>query len=296
MKSATFLLVFGLIPYTCDVPAPGNGGPGRDTVKLTLDVDGLPQLGDGYEYESWLIVDGSPVSAGRFVVDGDGEPVPAGVEVEVADAAAASAYVLTIEPSAGDDPAPSPVHILAGDFEGTTAQLSTAHPAAIGTDFADAMGEYLLATPSSGSVAEDYDQGIWWIAPTDAGMTPGLDLPLLPSGWTYEGWVVGDDGPVSTGTFTMVDEADADGAGPAAGPDGGPAFPGQDFIRPPRVLTGGMAVVSVEPVPDDSPMPFVIKPLVDAEVGDLMPPATQVMDNLAMDSLPTGAARFVLAR
>ena len=47
------------------------------------------------------------------------------------------------------------------------------------------------------------------------------------------------------------------------------AIPGADFIDPAIVLTGGMAVISVEPVPDNSPLPFGIKPLVDSEIEDL---------------------------
>jgi hypothetical protein len=167
------------------------------------------------------------------------------------------------------------------------------HPAALGTDFADAAGEYILETPSSGDVADDYDQGIWWLVPGADGMAPGLRLPALPAGWTYEGWVVGADGPVSTGTFDAADVADADGAGEAAGPDGSPAFPGQDFVDPARLLTDGhAAVISVEPVPDDSPMPFAIKPLTDMTVESVMAPSTQAMSNTAADTVPSGSVAF----
>ena len=45
------------------------------------------------------------------------------------------------------------------------------------------------------------------------GPGPILDLPTLPAGWVYEGWVVGPDGPVTTGRFTMASGADSDGDG-----------------------------------------------------------------------------------
>ena len=71
-------------------------------------------------------------------------------------------------------------------------------------------------------------------------------LPALPAGWIYEGWVVGPEGPVSTGRFTQVMGADSDAGGPTAGPRSTPPFPGQDFIMPPVSLIGYQAVVSIE--------------------------------------------------
>lgn len=285
MRTWTLLAALALITSACSDET--------GTTTMSLGFSGLPQLGDGYEYESWLIVDGAPVSAGRFTVDADANPIPAAFEIDAMVADTAAAYVLTIEPIEGDDPAPSAVHILAGDLADGVASLSTAHAAAIGTDFADATGVYILETPTSGDVADDYAQGIWWLVPGADGMAPGLSLPALPEGWVYEGWVAGADGPVSTGTFGAVDAADADGAGETAGPDGSPPFPGQDFIDPAIVLTGGYAaVISVEPVPDDSPMPFVIKPLVDMTIDDVMAPDTQEMANAAASNLPSGSVTF----
>jgi len=285
MRTWTLLAALALITSACSDET--------GTTTMSLGFSGLPQLGEGYEYESWLIVDGAPVSAGRFTVDADANPIPAAFEIDAMVADTAAAYVLTIEPIEGDDPAPSAVHILAGDLADGVASLSTAHAAAIGTDFADATGVYILETPTSGDVADDYAQGIWWLVPGADGMAPGLSLPALPEGWVYEGWVAGADGPVSTGTFGAVDAADADGAGETAGPDGSPPFPGQDFIDPAIVLTGGYAaVISVEPVPDDSPMPFVIKPLVDMSIDDVMAPDTQEMANAAASNLPSGSVAF----
>ncbi len=79
--------------------------------------------------------------------------------------------------------------------------------------------------------------------------------------------VVIDGTPVSTGRFTHADQADL--AAPYSGSEGGPPFPGEDFLlNPPEGLTfpvdlaGKVAVISVEPSPDDSPAPFALKPLV----------------------------------
>ncbi len=259
---------------------------GGSTLSLTL--DGLEDLGEDYVYENWLILDGSPVAAGRFTVDADGVPSQSEFAVDPVAADNATAYVLTIEPAVGDDPAPSSVHILAGEYDGNGALAIVDHEAALGTDFSAAAGQYILETPTSGDVADDFDQGVWFLVPGASGMSPGLDLPTLPEGWTYEGWVVGSEGPVSTGTFDAVDAADSDGAGPDAGPDGSPAFPGQDFIDPEKVLTAGYAtVISVEPVPDNSPAPFTIKPLADMDMEVVMAPDTQTMENIATTTLPS---------
>ena len=226
---------------------------------LSVSLSGLQKLGPGHLYEGWLITPAGPVSAGRF-----SDPLGYTVEVDPALAAAATHYVLTIEPAKNDDPAPSATHVVAGPLVKGRAALSSADPAALGTDFAQAAGSFILATPSS-PAANDFDQGIWFVDPS-AGPGPSLDLPPLPAGWAYEGWVVLNGKPVSTGRFTSPAGADSDGAGPTAGPDPGPPFPGQDFISPPRLLPGGKAVISVEPEPDDSPTPFALKPL----VGDIL--------------------------
>jgi len=80
---------------------------------------------------------------------------------------------------------------------------------------------------------------------------PSLDLPTLPEGWEYEGWVVINGQPLSTGKFLKVDEADF--ATPYSGASPGPAYPGEDFLQNapagltfPLDLSGSTAVISVE--------------------------------------------------
>jgi len=261
---------------------------GVSTRTLAMTYTGLPDLGADFVYEGWLIVDSSPVSTGRFVIDAAGLPDPASSEVMASDADAATLFVLTIEPATGDAPTPSDTHILAGPVAAGAATLSLDHMAALGTDFSAATGEFVLNTPST-TAADDAGLGIWWLTPPMP-FSAGLDLPTLPAGWAYEGWVVDASGPVTTGRFTAVDAADSDAAGPTAGTDSaGPPFPGQDFITPARDLTTGhTAVVSVEPDPDNSPMPFALKPLVGAIDGTLAP-STQSMSNMAAAGMPSGS-------
>ncbi len=234
-------------------------------------------------------MDGEPVSTGEFIVDDNGRLWPATFLVDRMYAESADAFVLTIEPAVDTDPGPSATHFLAGAVESDMAELSIDHMAALGTDFSSAAGEYILETPSTGSVMNDYDQGIWFLDPS-AGPGPSLTLPMLPDGWMYEGWVVGDSGPMSTGRFIDTAMEDSDGAGPYAGHDPAPPFPGQDYITPPTDLTDGYAaVISIEPEPDDSPAPFALKPLMDPMIEDVGAGTLQGMLNRSA-WLPEGSA------
>jgi hypothetical protein len=253
----------------------------------------LPALGSDFVYEGWIIVDDAPVSAGRFTVDESGVPTPAAFALDQADADAATLFVLTIEPAQGDDPAPSSTHLLAGPIVDGSASLTIDHAAALATDFTAAAGSYILATPTTGDMSLQ-EQGIWWLNPGET-KTASLDLPDLPEGWVYEGWVVGAGGPVSTGRFLDAGAADDDLAGASKGPTGdGPPFPGQDFISPALTLNDGSfkAVITVEPEPDNSAMPFLIKPLVHDPIGSDVAPTQHTMVNNAAATTPTATIEF----
>jgi hypothetical protein len=276
----------------CTNGSESNIGPDTVTRTLALAFEGLEALGDDYVYEGWVIVDGAPVSTGVFEVDENGVSTPNEFVLPADIADAASLFVLTIEPAVDDDPAPSHVHVLGGTFQDDAADLTIDHEAALGTDLLDAVGSFILKTPTTHDVDDDDVNGIWWLELTDDGPAPSLVLPALPQGWVYEGWVVGDDGPISTGRFGTANEEDSDGAGMTAGPDGFPMFAGQDFIAPPTDLIGHAAVISVEPEPDNSPAPFTLKPLVTPSIMDAGGGVLQTMENHAMNHTITGSAWF----
>ena len=263
------------------------------TGDLITDISGLADLGSDYVYEGWLIVDGSPVSTGIFTVDGSGTLSKTTFEVDLTDLDNAAKYVLTIEPSVDSDPSPSKVHILGGDFSNESASLSVGHGAALGTDFTSATGAYILATPTNG-MNTDENSGVWWLDPA-GGPGAGLDLPTLPEGWLYEGWAVIDGVPVSTGTFTSVSGVDASDI--YSGSADGPPFPGEDFLMGapagvtfPTDLAGKTVVISVEPSPDNSAGPFLLKPLVGSVPGSATDHTLYNMDNNAAATNPTGIA------
>lgn len=271
---------------------------GYDKLKndeLELNIAGLEDLGPNARYEGWVIINGSPVSTGVFTVNGAGQlsqtifevPAPIG---KLKDAAA---FVLTIEPYPDADPGPSNQHLLGGNFSSTTATLSIAHPAALNTGFGMATGHFLLATPTTASTADELS-GIWFINNSSGSPAAGLHLPALPAGWRYEGWAVISGQPVSTGVFMNGNMAD--NAAPFSGPLPGPPFPGEDFIvnAPqglsfPTNLSGGMGVITVEPYPDNSPGPFLLKPLVRMIPNPAAAHFTYSM-NLNPGSFPTGTA------
>jgi hypothetical protein len=266
--------------------SPALAAPAADMADFKLSVKGLEDLGKGWVYEGWLIVGGKPVSTGVFTIDDKGSQSQTSFPVEADALGKATTFVLTIEPSPDNDPAPSDVHVLGGNFRGKTAQLTLAHSAALGNAFRAARGSYVLAVPSD--AATSYTNGIWFENPKTA--RASFILPKLPKGWVYEGWVVGPDGPISTGRFADPSKADSDGAGPTAGKSGAPALPGQDFVDPPVSLIGYAAVISIEPEPDNSPAPFAFKPLLDQSIDDTGPGlAPQAMRNNAR-AFPTGVA------
>ncbi|MBA3501259.1 MAG: hypothetical protein M4D80_24085 [Myxococcota bacterium] len=245
--------------------------------ELVLDFTALPALGASFVYEGWAIKNGA-TTTDRFVATTHLRQL---VPSSLADA---TAYVLTIEPRYGDVPAASDTHILAGALVQGAGALTTAHPAAFGTDFSAAAARYVLATPSS-AATNDNNLGIWFVDPAG---TEALMIPTLPTGWIYEGWVVNGSSVISTGRFRSGVGADSDGAGPTAGPLPGPMRPGQDFINPPMSLIGLRVAITVEPEPDDAAAPFAIRPLTDATVEAVAAPATQTLANTS-SVRPSGA-------
>lgn len=264
--------------------SPQQSTPKR--AELVMRYVGLEPLGPDYVYEGWIITSAGPISSGRFEVSQSDETFS--FDVLESDARDSTAFVLTIEPKFNDDPAPAATHILAGDYSGFVSNLGVQHPAALGTFFGEAAGSFILAAPSDPNAS--YANGVWWLDP--AGPAPTLNLPTLPGGWVYEGWVVTDRGPISTGRFTSVEGADSDGAGPQAGPEPTPPFPGQDFVNPPIDLVGATMVITVEPEPDNASGPFTMKPLAGVASDPGRPGVLQSMMNQAADTNPVGITAF----
>lgn len=236
---------------------------------LTLDLDGLEALGDDFVYEGWIIVDGAPISTGRF----SSVTFPQSFEVDANQLADATTFVLSIEPTVDPDAGPADTKILAGDFNGNSQITVNSNLVA---DFSSATGEYILATPTDTDDTNEAS-GVWFLNNSADPAVKGLELPTLSAGWKYEGWAVIDGTPISTGTFTDADMADDNAATSVFKGDAGngPGYPGEDFIQNapsgltfPTDLKGATIVVSVEPYPDNSPAPFTLKPLAHVVPAD----------------------------
>lgn len=297
MKRALLLITFlALGTAACD------DEPMQALVEtLELSFTGLEPLTNGFHYEGWAIIDGNAVSTGKFNVDAGGElttvsgaMIDGGAFETGLDLSGTTMIVLTIEPSGDTDAIPADTHVLAGPVASGSAALVAGDAAALGDDFTSAMGDYILATPTDGTM-DDENSGIWFLSLASGSPAQGLDLPTLPAGWAYEGWVVLNGMPITTGRFTALDAADDDA--PFSGSAGGPPFPGEDFLMNaptgltfPTDLAGATAVISIEPQPDDSPNPYTFKPLmggIDAAATDHV---TYSLPNMTAATFPTGTA------
>jgi hypothetical protein len=299
-QKALILLSVLLLPALCLA----QSGPEN----VVLNFNNLPTLDEGVEghWEGWAIVDGNPVSTGKFNVDGSGNLVELGggpviVEFDAGtDISDATAIKISLEPAGDNNSIPSGLIPVAGDVVGNAAWMQAALPdLSVLED--QTTGAYILATPSDDPMNPDNnDQGIWWL--TMPGPDPGfLNLPDIGPNWTYEGWVVDTAGrvtPYSTGTFSEASGFDSDMAGPMGG---GPPFPGQDFVDyqggPVLDLDSGVfvAVVSIEPVPDNLPGPFMFKPLAGMIPTDGVGMPGIDMTNQVLPTFPTGTAALFAA-
>ena len=285
-------LALGLFAISCSndddaTPALAN---------LNVNLNGLENLGADFVYEGWIIVNGSPVSTGTFTVNDAGNLSRTSFAVNADQLAAATTFVLSIEPAVDPDPAPAATKLLAGDFSGNTASVGL-NPVTSSGNFDNASGVFFLRTPTDempGAGNNGNDQyGVWFGTP---GMPPtsGLNLPPLADGWKYEGWVVVDGvGPLTTGTFTAFEARDESNGFSGTENNAGPPIPGEDFFLNapagfnfPLDVRGRTVVISVEPSPDNSPAPFLLKPLVGTAGNDTAPATNNFALNAS--SFPTG--------
>jgi hypothetical protein len=263
------------------------------TEMLQLSFTGLQDLGPNARYEGWIIVNGAAISTGKFRVTPSGMIAPAIFNVDRAQLMAATKFVLTIEPMPDPSAAPSGIKILAGDFSASTATLTVGHMDAIGNDFTSPTGKFLLATPTTATMTDE-KSGVWFIDNTSGSPMPGLVIPILPSGWKYEGWTVINGTALTSGKFLFPNMADM--AAPFSGSLPGPPFPGEDYVANapagftfPTDLSGSTIVVTIEPNPDFSPDPFFLKPLAGMVPVNATDHVSYPMTNIAA-SFPTGTA------
>lgn len=284
-----FLAVLAIGVFASSCSSDDDNTP--STSSLTLNLNGLEALGDDYVYEGWIIVNGSPVSTGTF----SSTTFPQVFQVNTEQLNSATSFVLSIEPTVDPDPAPAATKLLVGDFSGNTADVWIGTVTTDADNFGNASGKFFLRTPTdeTGTNNGNDQYGIWFGTP-GAPPTSGLILPTLSPGWKYEGWVVVDGvGPITTGTFTSFNTVDDSNRFSGTENNAGPPIPGEDFFNNapdgftfPLDVRGRTAVISIEPDPDNSPAPFLLKPLVGT-AGQETAPTTHNL-TLNASSFPVG--------
>lgn len=273
----------------------------HERIAVTYSFNGITGVSPAH-LEGWAITDEDKVSTGKFTVNEDGtirnmEGELQDTFVVFKDLTQADSFAITIEPEGDTDDQPSGIILMQGPLQGNTSRLS------FPVDFTDVTGTYILATPSNGAETNE-NSGIWFLELPEP-PSVGLSLPMLPTGWVYEGWAVHNDIPITSGRFTSPSGAD-DFDGYSAS-DNYPPFPGEDFLQNapsgvtfPIDLDDGTSktVISVEPDMDGTDPtgtdPFAAKPL----VGNIPEGADDHVNYdmfLNLGSLPTGLAVITIS-
>ena len=218
------------------------------------------------------------------------------------DTGTATEGFVTFECEADDDDTPSERVLLQGDVAGGMATMTVTGASGMGgrglVDLSFVEGSFVLDTPTddaSGVPANDR-MGILFAS---LGRTPALTLPVLPSGWRYEGFVtdLATGRTYSTGKFRFADRSDeSDGTSLSRGPRPKPGVPGEDFlfdvptVMRPAAQPGSITqvFVTIEAEPDDAAGPSALRVL-DATVS---PTAPTITDLTLTPVFPGGAAIF----
>lgn len=284
-----YLIIAVLVLSSCSNDDDDDVIQQPSTAALTLSLSGLSDLGADYLYEGWIIVDGAPVSTGTFSVNGDGNLSKSKFDLDAKMLESASKFVLSIEPVPDPSASPADTKIFIGDFNGNKAELSTGP---VAPSFDNVSGKLIVAAPTGTGAEDEKYSGVWFLDNSSGSPVAGLELPELGAGWKYEGWIVIDGVPVTTGTFTTV--SGSDDAAPFSGANPGPMFPGEDFLMNapeslqfPTDARGKTAVISIEPFPDNNALPFALKPLVGMIPADAT--GVQELGSNVTASFPTGS-------
>ena len=139
---------------------------------------------------------------------------------------------------------PGPYKLIAAKVEANGGTFTLGSEEVLDFDLDKISGMYILDTPTDPD-RSDPTSGIWFVrldttnttkpssvqTPTDTivSMLAGLNLPVLPADWYYEGWVEINGIAVSTGMFTKVNTNDNDSRY-AAEQGSAFTFPGEDFF------------------------------------------------------------------
>ena len=286
--------------------------PASQVTSIELEMSGLNDLGGNFWYEGWFAwQDGEVVrskSLGIFTIDAQGHCTPNRFNIELGDLQRVQSFFVTIEEddlpgmrleentSGGMDTlnGPSTYKIFSAKLVTNTAYFSLGDEFLLNFDFASAQGSYLLNAVSVEQTSPSAS-GIWFVNKDDQGqLIAGLDLPDLPAGWSYQGWVVINTVPVSTGMFLSSAGADQS-ATYYNSAQGSYPFPGEDFLTNPPDglsfpvdLSGKDVYITLQPpIPENCPAPYSARIFTATIPPDAQRMTIYDLENQA-GSLPSG--------
>ncbi len=288
-----YLIIFGAIALLVSCQNNKVYSPQDQITQVEMNISGLQDLGDSCWYEGWLMWGESNEvieSVGVFKVDGQGNLTPSSLKVNLGQMQQAQAFLLTIEED--DVPGyivtttttpdtviydsvagPSVYQLMSGLLRANTAEMALGHPNFNEYDFSLSTGSYLLNTPTDINNTNP-KSGVWFVDKDSLGLpVQGLGTTAISGRWNYEGWVVIDGTPVSTGRFR--NPAIADDGNPYSETSGTAyRFPGEDFLRNapsgvtfPADLSGHSVYITlIAPRPAKANSPFAEMKLLEATV------------------------------
>ncbi|HNW99799.1 MAG TPA: hypothetical protein PKK33_00385 [Candidatus Cloacimonadota bacterium] len=294
----SLLLILLLIFMGCENKVTDKTG------QVKFNISGLKNLRPSAIYEAWLIVDGNPVSVGKFSVTDSDEPFIITIQADKSIIEQATGCYITIEPIPDPSSSPSGLVILAGDFvteaDSThinNATLTISHPSALNNNFVVATGKYVLSTPTDTNTLDE-TSGVWFEDISSGYYQVGLHIPSLPAHWKYEAWAVLDDTHIlSMGKFSVSNQSDDSSL--YCGTDyPQPYCPGEDFLNEtlienlgitwPVLLNGKNIFITVQPDVNYITTPFFLTILKSAIPANAAPHLTYSMSNQSSENSPHG--------
>lgn len=289
MNKTKSILAGALVAFLGWSCSSDDDGPAR--ANLNVRAFGLESLPNGNNYQGWLVLENGDLrSTSKFNnIDSERDFSFIATELE-----SATEFFITVEQPDDNDNEPSGSIILKGNFNGASASLSFEDAV---TSLSNIAGKFLMGTPSDND-SDNEESGVWFMDNSVNPAVAGLQLGALNTGWNYEGWVVINDTPVTTGTFrTVTGQDDFDGYSSNENTQWEPMFPGEDFLintAAPEGLTfpvdlkGAEVKVSIEPANDKDKAPFFLLPLT-GEISQSNVPG-ELITMTANNLMPQGQA------
>lgn len=229
--------------------------------EVIIESKRLPALQEDNYYCGWLVTQVDTINVGYFNIKENGNLTTKAFIVNPNEVKLATSFGISIEMD-NTVTNPSGNFIVAGDFNGDEAILTSNHSSSLQQSFENATGTYLTATVTDAiGITHEYS-GVWWVTDLTA-PNAGLSLPNLPPGWIYEGWVKINGKYLSTGRFSDPNQADncsnyGDFQNPSLN------FPGEDllFDAPlgfvfPVNLKSSELIISIESINSSNDIPLL---------------------------------------